>query len=180
MILLELFFEFFKVGLFAVGGGLATLPFLYNLAEKGWYSTEFVSTMLAISESTPGPIGINMSTYVGYLKSGVLGSIIAPIGEVLPSLIIIIIIAKFLQKFKDNKAFQDAFYGLRAASVAMIVAAGINIFKIAFIGESYTDFFWQGGILAVILFIAMRKFKLHPVVYIAFSAVVGIIFKFSL
>ena len=180
MILLELFFEFFKVGLFAVGGGLATLPFLYELAEKGWYSTEFVSTMLAISESTPGPIGINMSTYVGYLQSGVLGSIIAPLGEVTPSIIIIMIIAKFLQKFKENRAFQDAFYGLRSASTAMIVAAGLGIFKIAFFGESYTHFFWQGGILAVILFIAMRKFKFHPVVYIAFSAIVGIIFKFSI
>lgn len=180
MILLELFFEFFKVGLFAVGGGLATLPFLYELAEKGWYSTEFVSTMLAISESTPGPIGINMSTYVGYLQSGVLGSIIAPLGEVTPSVIIIMIIARFLQKFKENKSFQDAFYGLRAASTAMIVAAGFGIFKIAFLGESYTDFFWQGGILAVILFLAMKKFKFHPVVYIAFSAIVGVIFKFSI
>jgi len=180
MILLELFFEFFKVGLFAVGGGLATLPFLYDLAEKGWYPTDFVSTMLAISESTPGPIGINMSTYVGYLKSGLPGSIIAPIGEVFPSLIIIILMARFLQKFKDNKAFQDAFYGLRAASVAMIVAAGVEIFKIAFIGDGHSGFFWQGGILAVILYIAMKKFKLHPVVYIAFSALVGIIFKFSL
>ena len=110
MNLLILFVEFFKIGLFSVGGGLATLPFLYELAEKGWYSTEFVSTMLAISESTPGPIGINMSTYVGYLQSGVLGSIIAPLGEVTPSVIIIMIIARFLQKFKENKSFQDAFY----------------------------------------------------------------------
>ena len=132
MIFLELFFEFFKIGLFAVGGGLATLPFLYELAEKGWYAPEFVSTMLAISESTPGPIGINMATYVGFLQGDVLGGIIAPLGEVAPSVIVIVIIAKFLQKFRESKAFKDAFYGLRAASVAMIVSAGVSIYRIAF------------------------------------------------
>ena len=180
MILLELFFEFFKVGLFAVGGGMATLPFLYELAEKGWYAPEFVSTMLAISESTPGPIGINMSTYVGFLQSGILGSIAAVIGEITPSIIIILIISKFLQKFKDSAIFKDAFYGLRAASCAMIVAAGVGIVKIAFFGEKLSDFFWQGGILAVILYVFLKKFKLHPVVYIGISAVIGVIFKFSM
>ncbi len=180
MILLELFFEFFKVGLFAVGGGMATLPFLYDLAEKGWYAPEFVSTMLAISESTPGPIGINMSTYVGFLQSGVIGSIAAVIGEITPSVIIILIIAKFLQKFKDSKIFKDAFYGLRAASCAMIVAAGVNIVKIAFFGESLLDFFWQGGILAVVLYLMLKKFKLHPIIYIGISALAGVIFKFSI
>lgn len=177
--LLELFFEFFKIGLFSIGGGLATLPFLYELAEKGWYAEEFVSTMLAISESTPGPVGINMATYVGFLKEGLLGGIITPLGEVAPSIIVIIIIAKFLQKFRESTAFQDAFYGLRSASTAMIVSAGLSIVKIAFFGDTYTDFFWQGAILAVLLFIAMKKFKFHPVVYIAISAVVGVIFKFS-
>ena len=180
MILLELFFEFFKVGLFAVGGGMATLPFLYDLAEKGWYAPEFVSTTLAISESTPGPIGINMATYVGFLKSGVLGSILTVIGEITPSIIIILIVAKFLQKFKDSKVFQDAFYGLRAASCAMIVGAWVNILKIAFFGESISKFFWQGGILAVVLFVLIKKFKVHPVVYIGISALVGVIFKFSM
>lgn len=180
MILLELFYEFFKVGLFSIGGGLATLPFLYQLTSKGWYTKEFVSTMLAISESTPGPIGINMSTYIGYLQGGIWGSIVAPLGEVAPAIIIIVIIAGCLKKFRETEAFQDAFYGLRAASTAMIVSAGVDIFRIAFIGESYTNFFWQGAILAVILFAAMRKFKFHPVVYIAVSAVVGIIFKFSI
>lgn len=180
MILLELFFEFFKVGLFAVGGGMATLPFLYELAEKGWYAPEFVSTMLAISESTPGPIGINMSTYVGFLQSGVLGSIMAVVGEITPSVIIILIIAKFLKKFKDSALFKDAFYGLRAASCAMIVAAWVNIIKIAFFGEKLSDFFWQGGLLAVILYLMLKKFKLHPVVYIGISAVIGVVFKFSM
>lgn len=180
MIFLELFFEFFKIGLFAVGGGLATLPFLYELAQKGWYASEFVSTMLAISESTPGPIGINMATYVGFLQGSVWGGIIAPLGEVAPSVIVIIIIARFLKKFKENTVFNDAFYGLRVASVAMIASAGVSIFRTTFWGNAFTEFFWQGGILAVLLFVAMRRFKFHPVVYIAISAVVGAIFKFSI
>lgn len=180
MIFLELFFEFFKVGLFAVGGGMATLPFLYNLAEKGWYAAEFVSTMLAISESTPGPIGINMATYIGFLKGGVPGSVIAVLGEVTPSVIIILIVSKFLQKFKDSSIFKDAFYGLRAASCAMIVAAGISIVKIAFFADGFRSFFWQGGILAVILYVLLKKFKLHPVAYIGFSALCGVVFKFTM
>lgn len=180
MVFWELFFIFFKIGLFSVGGGLATLPFLYELEKTSdWISVHDISNMIAISESTPGPMGINMATYVGYLREGVLGAIITPLGEVAPSIIIIIIIAKFLQKFKDSIIFKDLFYGLRPASTAMIVVAGLSIVKIAFFGENYTDFFWQGGILAVLLFVAMRKFKLHPVIYIAISAVIGIIFKFS-
>ncbi len=181
MELLLMFFTFFKIGLFAVGGGLATLPFLYDLAEQyNWISVSDITNMIAISESTPGPIGINMATYVGYLHSGVLGAVIMPLGEVAPSLIIIIIISKFLQKFRESSVFDDVFYGLRPASVGMIMAAGLSIVRIAFFGDALSDFFWQGAILAVVLFVAMRKFKLHPVFYIAISAVVGIIFKFSI
>ena len=181
MELLLMFFTFFKIGLFAVGGGLATLPFLYDLAEQyNWISVSDITNMIAISESTPGPIGINMATYVGYLHSGVLGAVIMPLGEVAPSLIIIIIISKFLQKFRESTVFDDVFYGLRPASVGMIMAAGLSIVRIAFFGDALSDFFWQGAILAVVLFVAMRKFKLHPVFYIAISAVVGIIFKFSI
>ena len=181
MELLLMFFTFFKIGLFAVGGGLATLPFLYNLAEQyNWISVSDITNMIAISESTPGPIGINMATYVGYLHSGVLGAVIMPLGEVAPSLIIIIIISKFLQKFRESSVFDDVFYGLRPASVGMIMAAGLSIVRIAFFGDALSDFFWQGAIFAVLLFVAMRKFKLHPVFYIAISAVVGIIFKFSI
>ncbi len=180
-VLLELFFAFFKIGLFAVGGGLATLPFLYDLAETtNWISVSDISNMIAISESTPGPIGINMATYVGFLKEGLIGAIITPLGEVAPSIIIIIIIAKFLQKFKENIIFKDVFYGLRPASAAMIAAAGLSIVRISFFGNSYSDFFWQGAILAVLLYIGLKKFKLHPVVYIGISAILGVIFKFSI
>lgn len=178
--IIVMFYEFFKIGLFSVGGGLATLPFLYDLARRyDWFTMQDVSTMVAISESTPGPMGINMATYVGFLHSGLLGAVLTPIFEVMPAIIIILIIAKFLQKFRQSALFNDIFYGLRPASTAMIVTAGLSIVKLAFFGEAYTDFFWQGAILAVILYVALKKFKLHPVIYIAASAVIGILFKFS-
>ena len=184
MILLELFLEFFKIGLFSIGGGLATLPFLYELAStKPWISVADISNLVAISESTPGPLGINMATYVGYLQSGILGAIIAPLSLVLPSIVIILIIAGFLKKFKDSKIVKDVFYGLRAASCALIASAGVGVLKLAFFGEKaikLSNFFWEGLILGVILLISTRKLKWHPVLFIAISALVGIIFKFEI
>lgn len=180
MMLIDLFLSFFKIGLFAVGGGLATLPFLYELANThNWISIADISNLVAISESTPGPLGINMATYVGFLQSGVLGAIIAPIGEVMPSIIIIVIIAGFLKKFKESKIVKNVFYGLRAASCALIVVAGVGVARLAFFGEKLTDFFWQGAVLAVVLYFAIKKLKWHPVAFIAISAIIGIIFKFE-
>lgn len=177
----QLFFAFFKIGLFAVGGGLATLPFLYELAETTpWINLSDISNMVAVSESTPGPLGVNMATYVGFLKDGVIGSIIATIGLITPSIIISIIIAKMLVKFKNSKAVKDIFYGLRAASCGLIAVAGVGVAKIAFFGEKLTDFFWQGAILAILLLIGTRKLKWHPITFIAISALVGIIFKFEI
>lgn len=181
MILLELFFAFFKVGLFAIGGGLATLPFLYELTEKyDWITVSDISNLVAISESTPGALGINMATYVGFLQSGVAGAVIASLGLVVPSIIIIIIIAKFLNKFRDSNIVKDVFYGLRAASTALIAVAGLGVARLAFFGAKMTDFFWQGAILAVVLFFATKKLKWHPIVFIAISAIIGIIFKFEM
>lgn len=180
MLLLDLFFSFFKIGLFAVGGGLATLPFLYELANThDWISVADISNLVAISESTPGPLGVNMATYVGFLQSGVVGAVTAVLGLVTPSIIVIIIVAGILDKFKENKIVKDVFYGLRAASCALIAAAGCGVAKLAFFGEKITDFFWQGAILAVILFFAIKKLKWHPIAFIAISAVIGIIFKFE-
>lgn len=178
--MIELFFSFFKIGLFAVGGGLATLPFLYELAEKtDWISIADISNMVAVSESTPGPLGVNMATYVGFFNSGPFGSVIATIGLITPSLIISIIIAGTLAKFRNSKTVKDVFYGLRAASCALITVAGIGVAKLAFFGEKVI-FFWQGAILAVLLFVAIKKLKWHPVAFIAISAIIGIIFKFEL
>lgn len=176
----ELFFSFFKIGLFAVGGGLATLPFLYELAEQTeWINISDISNMVAISESTPGPLGVNMATYVGFFRNGPLGSIVATLGLILPSIIISIIIARMLEKFKNNQVVKDVFYGLRAASCALITVAGIGVAKLAFFGEKVV-FFWQGALFAVLLYIGIKKLKWHPVVFIAISAVIGIIFKFEL
>lgn len=116
MILLHLFLEFFKTGLFAIGGGMATVPFLYSMSDKtGWFTHAQLADMIAVGESTPGPIGVNMATYVGYTTAGVPGAIIATVGLVVPSVIIILLIAKVLQQFRQNKYVDAAFYGLRPA-----------------------------------------------------------------
>ena len=130
MIYLELFLRFFQTGLFSVGGGLATLPFLYEISNQThWFSHADIADMIAISESTPGAIGINMSTYAGYITGGIFGGILATLSLAMPSVIIILIIARLLEKFENNPYVAKAFYGLRPASIAMISAAGINVVK---------------------------------------------------
>ena len=132
MMLLRLFWEFFKIGLFAVGGGMATIPFLYDLSDRtGWFTYTQLADMIAISESTPGPIGVNMATYVGYEMSGVLGSISTTLGFVAPSIIIIVIVSIFLQKFRNNRYVESAFYGLRPASSGLIASAALSVAIVA-------------------------------------------------
>ena len=186
MIYLRLFYEFFKTGLFSVGGGLATLPFLYEMSTKtGWFTTADIADMIAVSESTPGPIGINMSTYAGFTTGGVLGGVVASIGLAVPSVIIILIIAKFLERFRNNRFVEGAFYGLRPASIAMITAAGLNVARVALVNMdalaagNYGEFFlWKAIMLGVVIFIGQRKLKWSPVIFIAIAAVVGIVFQF--
>jgi len=182
LILIQLFYEFFKAGLFAIGGGLATLPFLYEMAEKtGWFSVDDIANMIAISEATPGALGINIASGVGYLTAGIPGSIIATLGLACPSIIIILIIAAFLKKFRENAWVNNIFYGLRAASIAMIAAAGYSVAKTCLINEG-SDlahlFNYQSLILFIVLLLMQWKVKLHPVIYIIIAAIVGIIFKF--
>ena len=187
MTLLRLVLEFAKTGLFSVGGGLATLPFLYEMSDNtGWFSHADIADMIAVSESTPGAIGINMATYAGYKTAGILGGVAATVGLATPSIIVILIIARFLHKFRDNPLVEGAFYGLRPASIAMITAAGLNVAKVALVNldayalsSSIGDLFiWKALILAVLIFIGQKKLKWHPVVFIAISAVIGIIFQF--
>ena len=188
MTILSLMYEFFKTGLFSVGGGLATLPFLYEMSARhpDWFSNADIADMIAISESTPGAIGINMSTYAGYRAAGIPGGILASLALALPCVIVILIIAKFLAKFRQNKLVEGAFYGLRPASLAMISAAGLNVARIALVNmEALTGgaglgqfFIWKAIILAVLIFIGLKKLKWSPVIFIALSAAVGIIFKF--
>ena len=181
MLMIDLFLSFFKIGLLSVGGGLATLPFLYELARtRDWISVSDISNLIAISESTPGPLGVNMSTYAGFLKLGPVGAVTSTIGLITPSIITIIIVAKFLDKFKTSAVVKNVFYGLRAASCALITVAGIGVAKLAFFGASYKDFFWQGALMAAVIFAATKKLKWHPIVFIAISAVIGIVFQFEL
>ena len=189
MIYLQLFWEFFKTGLFSIGGGLATLPFLYEMSDKThWFSHADIADMIAISESTPGAIGINMSTYAGFKTAGYPGGVIATLSLAAPSLIIILIISGFLQKFKDSRHVQHALYGLRPASIAMITAAGLNVAKVALINldafaatRNPADLFlWKAIALGVIIFGGQKLFpKIHPIAFIAFSAAVGIIVRFA-
>lgn len=185
LLYLQLFWQFFKTGLFAVGGGLATLPFLQEMGlETQWFTTADVADMVAVSESTPGPLGVNMATYVGFKTAGLGGGIVATLGLVTPSIIIILIIARILQKFKESNAVKKVFYGLRPASTALITAAGFGVAQIALLrtnlwkatGNPVDLFNWKLILLAAIVWIGYRKWKLHPIVYIGISAAVGGIF----
>ncbi|MDE7010282.1 MAG: chromate transporter [Oscillospiraceae bacterium] len=188
---LQLFWEFFKTGLFAVGGGMATIPFLYNMADAtGWFTRNDVANMIAVGESTPGPIGVNMATYVGYvtgsgeggLPFAILGAVVATLGLITPSIIVILIIALFLKAFRNNRYVDSAFYGLRPASTGLIAAAGLSVVAANLLDLEAAfglDFFnIKGIILAVILWVLTNKVKqtkgLHPILFILASAVVGV------
>ena len=182
MLYLRLFWEFFKTGLFAVGGGMATLPFLYSMSDAtGWFTHAQLADMIAVSESTPGPIGVNMATYVGFSTAGVPGAVVATLGLITPSVIIILIIARVLAA---------AFYGLRPCSVGLIAAAGLLVVKIALFdvdlykqtGVLMNLFQWKAIALAAVLIVLTRYVKplkkLHPVFFILGSAAVGALFSF--
>ena len=187
MILLQLFYEFFKTGLFAVGGGLATLPFLNDMADRtGWFTQAQLADMLAVSESTPGPIGVNMATYVGFTTAGPLGALVATVGLVTPSVVVILIIAAFLRAFRHNKYVNSAFYGLRPASTAMVAAAGLGVARLTLLHAeqpfSLAFFNWPAIALAAAVLVLTRwvpKVKdWHPIVFIALGAAVGVIGNF--
>ena len=185
--ILWLLFEFFKAGLFAVGGGLATLPFLARMSESHptWFTTEMLANMVAISESTPGPLGVNMATYVGYTVAGVPGGIIATLSLVAPSVIIIMLIYKVLQQYKNNPTVESVFTGLRPAVTGLIAAAGFSVFRMAVLtgpkDSVFTMVSWKALILFAILFAGTQWKKtrgLHPILFIAAGAVAGLFVAF--
>ena len=187
MIYLQLFWEFFKTGLFAVGGGLATIPFLQDMGVRtGWFTNADLTTMIAVSESTPGPMGVNMATYVGFQTAGLPGAVLATLGLVTPSILVIIIIAGFLQKFRQSKTVDAVFQGLRPASTALIAAAGLSVALSVLVtvggtAEHTFAFRWPAVILCAAVFVCMRYTplkKLHPVAFIAAAAVIGAVFQF--
>lgn len=197
MMYLQLFWEFFKTGLFAIGGGMATIPFLYDLSDKtGWFSHTDLANMIAVGESTPGPIGVNMATYVGFvtgmqdagLLTAILGAVIATVGLVTPSVIVILIVAAILKSFRNNKYVNNAFYGLRPASTGLITAAGFSVIATTLFfsdvwsqGNFLGAFNWKGIVLAAALWICTNLVKQtkkwHPIVFIGISALVGIVFQ---
>ena len=197
MTLLKLFWEFFLTGLFAIGGGMATVPFLQDIAEKtGWYTAGQLADMIAVSESTPGPLGVNMATYVGYTVGsqelggavmGILGAVTATIGLITPSVIIIMVIAYFLKKFRESRLVDSALYGLRPASVALISAAGVDIVLFALLQvDSIYDIAkavvsWKSVLLAALIYVGTnfvpKLKKIHPIWFIAASAVIGVVLR---
>ncbi len=186
MIYLTLFYEFFKVGLFSIGGGVATIPFYMELADKyDWLTTQMLTDMIAVSESTPGPIGINLATYAGFRAAGIPGALVATFSEVLPSFIILMLIAKALERYKENALVSSTFSGIRPAVAGLIAAAGWSVMRVALFtapsGSSLFTTLLSCDIKWLVLFCALLALmqikplkKLHPIVYIVFSAVVGI------
>lgn len=186
MIYLTLFYEFFKVGLFSIGGGVATIPFYMELAYKyDWLTTQMLTDMIAVSESTPGPIGINLATYAGFRAAGIPGALVATFSEVLPSFIILVLIAKALERYKENALVSSTFSGIRPAVAGLIAAAGWSVMRVALFtapsGSSLFTTLLSCDIKWLVLFCALLALmqikplkKLHPIVYIVFSAVVGI------
>ena len=189
---LQHFWEIFKTGLFAVGGGMATLPFLYDISNKtGWFTHAQLADMVAVSESTPGPIGVNMASYVGFVTGGVGGAVVATLGLIAPSILIVLIIAAFLKAFRDSKYVDGAFYGLRPASTALIASALVTVAKVAFFSsQNFGDLTavlhgveWKAVVLAAVLLLLTRYVprvkSWHPIVFIGLSAAVGVIFRFA-
>lgn len=180
MIYFTLAYEFFKIGLFSIGGGMATLPFLMDLAGKyDWFTIAQVADMAAISESTPGPLGVNMATFAGYHAAGIPGALIATLALTAPALIIIILIAKFLENFSENQTVQAVFYGIRPTVAALIGYAVWELLQITMVtttenGQTLPDL---TSIMLCILFVLLLQWKrlqkLHPIVWILAGAVAG-------
>ena len=192
MIYLRIFWEFFKTGLFAVGGGLATLPFLSRMSDTyGWFTQEDIGNMLAVSESTPGPIGVNMATYVGSTvgagELGILGSVIcgilATLSLVLPSYLVILVVQKMMSRFSENTYVQGALRTLRPASVGMVFAAVLGILESTLLDmDAFAMGLWNSFVLIpnvilfCVIFVLCQRFqKFHPVLFLALGAAAGIL-----
>ena len=164
-----LFWEFLKIGMFALGGGMVTIPFLFNLGDKyAWFSSQELVDMIAVAESSPGPIGINMATYAGFKSAGILGGFVATCGLVFPSLVIIMIISKILENYRDSKAFTNIMYAVHPAVIAMILVAGIELGKLVLI-ETETI------LIGLVFLLVIHFVKIHPIIYIILGGIVGII-----
>ena len=168
MIYLLLIFEYFKTGLFSFGGGYATIPFLYHISETyGWYSSKQLSDMIAVASITPGPVGVNIATYSGFTTAGIIGAFIATSAVVLPSLIFVVIVAKLLAKFRENRHVQAAIYALKPAGCGLLTAIAVNLFR-----ENITQI-WAYILFALLLIMSL-KIKKEPLIYLGLAAIAGL------
>lgn len=175
MILLKISLEFIKIGSFAFGGGFSTLPFIYQLSEQtNWFSFDEVNNMVTISQMTPGPLACNMSTYVGFKLAGIVGGIIATISFVIPAILLMAIVCKFMNKFKDNEKVTTILKYIRASTFASILVSCTIILKMSFLRNTSINF--KCVLLVIITTIVMRKIKLHPIFYMIICGIIGIIF----
>ncbi len=184
MDLLLMMLEFFKTGLFAVGGGLATVPFLQKMSENypHWFTSAELADMIAVAESTPGPIGINMATFAGYRVAGAAGAVLATLSLVLPSYIVICIISRILTRFAQNRYVTGSFTGIRPAVPGLICAAIIPLFAAAMLVPGAEIALSAVRVDALVLFCtvfvgAYFMKKVHPLAFIVLGAVAGIVFK---
>ena len=189
--LLIMCLQFMKTGLFAVGGGLATIPFLYELSDKyEWFTHNDILNFIAVAEGTPGPVGVNMATFAGYITHGIGGGIAATLSLVLPSFVIILIVSTILQKFRQNRFVTQGFYFLRPASTALIGAAGLKVLLVVFfgvekvtfdmfgyLGQVFTHVNWLAILVFAVMFFLMKTFKGHTIIYILIAAALGILLK---
>ncbi len=181
MIFLNLFLTFFKIGAFTFGGGYAMLPLVQaEVIKNGWLESEKIINFIAVSESTPGPFAINISTYVGMEMGGFIGAVCATLGVVLPSFIIILIIARLFEKFKNNKFVDAVMNGLKPAVVGLIGTAVLSIGKTVFFKDGFTlsvlsktEFCLSLFTFALMMFLSLKK--KHPILIICLSAIIGII-----
>jgi chromate transporter len=182
MKMLYLFTVFFRIDLFAIGGGFATLPFLFELADKSdWLTRESIGNMLAIAQSAPGAIGVNLSALIGFKYSGISGGLMAALGLVTPSIIVIIIAARMLETFRENKIIKILFTSLRPAAAGLLAAAGLGVIVLSFWNAAaprwYEFLRWKEFLLFGLILFLVIKFKKHPVLYIAAAGAAGIILK---
>ena len=183
MKLLYLFASFFKIGLFAVGGGLATLPFLFEIADNsnGWLTREMIGDMLAVAQSLPGAIGVNLASYTGFRYAWIPGGYAAAISLTIPSIIVIVLVARMLQAFKESAIVKSIFSGFRPAAAGLLSAAGLGAIALSLRNAAapvwYASMRWKETLIFAVLFFFVYKFNKHPIVYIAAAGVVGVILK---
>ena len=185
MIYFRLFYEFAKVAVFTFGGGMASIPFLQDMAvETGWFTLSQLTDFIAVSESTPGPIAVNIATYAGYNTAGYLGGVCATMGLVFPAIVLMTVVAKFITAFRGNKYIDRAFYGLRPCVLALIMSALIGIAKVTLVyeGAVFADLLSALNLRTCLIFVVVALLqntkklkKLHPVVFLTLSAVMGIV-----